>query len=484
MNRTLLILFFQIVIFLYNLTLLFFYTPRELEEKFVLSILVSVGISLFIFFFIKDIGKKLKKQYFRISIFFILGFLIVHFQIYIDYLLGNTKFFNFNYFINTQIAPKALIVSALAINIFFIGYILRIFFQYIRTEPTKIKIYNFNSTKKLEWFIFLLFLGFLGFANFNYFKGNYGRVELGAIATHIQTFFLYSVSAYIILVSYKIKRDNLHLSLIKFLFSFSIPIFILLGIYMVFVLVSGDRGPLIQISLLFFAGFVYTQNKKINPIVYMMSIGLATVLITILGIIRSMKPGASFVERSNQAAELNTTLTAQRSFSPSTFELAISLRTLNAAVDYTKNNGPKYGLVQFNQFIAIVPGLGSLFRSITGYENKDLISADILTHHILGSHPSHGLGTSCVADVYLDYEIFGVVIYFLIFGFFVRGIEYKVFKNHIPNLLIWVIAFVFIYKAIYIGRSSITILLRECIVIYIIIRLFNLRATNYLKFEN
>jgi len=483
MNRTMVIFLIEFFLFIYNI-ILFIKVPEKLENHYIQSVLISVGISLFLFFFIKGIDTKLKKQYFKISIFFILGFLIVHFQIYIDYLLGNTRFFSFNYFINTRIAPKALIVSALAINMFIIGYILRIFFQdLLRTEPKKIRIYNFNSTKKLEWFIFLLFTGFLGFANLNYFKGNYGRVELGSIATHIQTFFLHAVSAYIIVVSYKIKRDNQHLSLIKFLSNFSIPIYILLGIYMVLVLVSGDRGPLIQISLLFFAGYVYTQNKKINPVIYMVCIAIATVLITLLGIIRSMQPGATFSERSSQAAELNTTLTTQSSFSPSTFELAISLRTLNAAVDYTKKNGPKYGLIQFNQLIAIVPGLGSLFRSMTGYENKELISADILTHHILGSNPSHGLGTSCVADVYLDYKTFGVIIYFLLFGFFVRGIEYNAFKDHIPNLLIWVFAFVFIYKAIYIGRSSITILLRECIVIYIIIRIFNLKATNYLKFE-
>lgn len=465
MPRNYFILLLQFAILLFNLLRLID-VSLFVDDNTILTSIVLTFCSVFLFLFFRESNPTIKKQLLRISYLFILGYIIVNFQFYLDFLLGNTQNFRGNYFIYNYVVSKSSIISSIGLNAFFIGYLLKTSSK-IRIKPSK-KIFRMS-----EWFLVVSVLLSFGIfyltADKRYFSGQYGMVELGVVPTFAQTFLYYFVSAYIISLAYKFKKNNEKLSIKKYIFKFNIIFLAVIVIYLLLVLVSGDRGPIMQIGLLFIAGYLFSQNKKIPAKYFILGIVLGAFVITTLGQVRSFKDETSFIERYNKSKEESKKFENYYSISPSTHELAISVRTNHAALDFVEKKGYKYGMVQLNQLSAIVPGFGTFIRLATGLETKDLASADILTYHILGPNPSHGLGTSALADIYLDFGTLGIIIGFILFGVFVRVLEVSSYSEIVPRLLLWVMAFVFLSKALYIGRSSIVILFRECFTIYFII---------------
>ncbi|MBP3942187.1 oligosaccharide repeat unit polymerase [Sphingobacteriaceae bacterium WQ 2009] len=437
------------------------------EFSLIISI-ISVLVSTILFFGFYEPNALAKEQLLRISYLFILGYLIVHFQIYMDYILGNYNKFRGDYLLFNNVVNRTAILSSIGLICFNLGY------TFSLMKGGIIPSYRLSNNSRFNRIPLLLivvstFVLFIGTANKAYFFGGYGTVELGSLATYFQTYFVYGIFAYMIVKSYFLKMKILKSSFMDYVKNLGFLFNLIVATYLILVLTSGDRGPIIQLGLLYLSTYLFSQNKKLKIKYYVLGIFSAAFFITLLGQIRSFQNEGSFIEKYNQAKINKLSFENSGSFSPTTHELAISVRTVHAAVDYTDHFGFKYGIVQLNQLIAIFPGIGSIVRGITGLEGKDLISADILTHHIFGDNPSHGLGTSCLADFYLDFGMIGVVCCFFIFGFWCRYIENSTFQQKLPHLFIWILFFVFLTKSIYIGRSSITILFRESIVIYFFI---------------
>src|SRR5690606_32207441 len=126
--------------------------------------------------------------------------------------------------------------------------------------------------------------------------------------------------------------------------------------------------------------------------------------------------------------------------------------------------GYRHGLLQLNQILSIVPGAGSVFRELTGLGDSDLRSVDILTEF---QNSSHGLGTTVIADLYLDFSLYGVILFLFFFGYFLRILDIKVSGNSYVSLLSWVCFLIFFGKGIYIGRSSIVVIFRDVALVFI-----------------
>jgi len=85
-----------------------------------------------------------------------------------------------------------------------------------------------------------------------------------------------------------------------------------------------------------------------------------------------------------------------------------------------------------------------------------------------GSSASYGIGTSCVADTYLDFGLIGVIIVFFLFGYLTRILEVRAFTRGIESLGILILIFLLFSFSIYIARSSILYSFNKFTLIYVI----------------
>ena len=101
----------------------FEYSTEIINKEHVAILLTIALLSVVSFFLKKEPNSKLKKQYFKHSVFFLIGYLIVHFQYPLDYLVGNISGNDKFIWINQRIVVKSLFISTLGLISFLLGYV-------------------------------------------------------------------------------------------------------------------------------------------------------------------------------------------------------------------------------------------------------------------------------------------------------------------------------------------------------------------------
>lgn len=450
----------------------------NLTSERLVDILILDLISLFLYSFKRKHNDNLKRNFFRITPIFLVGFVIVYFQVYVDYILGNYGEFGHDYLIDNNIVIRSSIISSIALNAFFVGTMLK------KRRGLKFKSDNSNNVKLPEKVMIILtyvFFGiFIGTVDWAYFKGGYGPEEFGGIllsgiTSYANQFLVYSIIGYSIVKTINLRhRKDIHSNenIVKFFLKNYNFYFLTLSIlYLILTLLSGDRGPIIQIVLCFLTSYFLSTKRKLKVYQAVISLALGSLLFTFIANYREFKEDLSFAQKVEKAEEKRLNTARNSSIMPSTIELASSVRTFHALVSYTKYNEHTNGLFQGIQLLGIVPGLGILVQRIFGVNFAELNTAFIATLYVFGPYPSHSLGTTSVGDIYIDFGYLGVLGLFLIFGFVVNYVENIVFSEKNISLFVLVVFFVLLSKAIYINRSTITILFREIMQIYLLIRL-------------
>jgi len=393
--------------------------------------------------------------------------------VYVDFILGNYQVFGHDYLIDERVVSKAAVTSSIALVSFLIGYMLNqtsVVFQ-TRTSQTANK--SILPDKGLITAAYFLFAIFLATVDLRYFVGGYGNANDGIVlegkSYYAHLYLLYSILGIIIInIRNQLVRGNTS-SIVGYLKEFNLVFLCLLFVYGFLVLISGDRGPIIQIAIAMIGGYVIVTKHKFSKVSVFSFIALAALIVSFIAYIRLFTDVESYREKIEMAYERATVTKRNNSISPVTVELAASVRTLHGSIIYTETNGNAWGAFQASQIIGIVPGLGMLAQSLFGFEITEYRSGVVITKLLLGSNPSHGLGTSAVADIYMDFGVVGVTIFFLLFGSTVKSLENKVFSNKMASLFWFVIFFIVLSKSVYIGRSTIMILIRESIQVYIVI---------------
>lgn len=449
---------------LFYLFWLYFNAPKELSATFLQQIVIIAGVGLGFFLFKTENNPELKRQYLRISYLFLTGFFLVHFQIYIDYILGNYYNFGHNYLINESIVPKASVISTIALYCFNIGYLSFNNESYKVPRTKKSKHINLFGQFSL---VLVLFLSFIILTPSAYFKGQYGQIDIGYLPTILQSYLLYAILGYIILVSYNYTNSGEKLTIKSFVLALGVKMLVLIGAYLVLVMISGDRGPIFQVVMVMVGGYLYNSKRKFKAYQIVLFGVIGVLVLAFMGLARTLRDEGSYIDRLKNVSTVQSTYSGMQSFSPNTMELGSVVRTMHAAVDYLDNHDYFYGTFQFFQIIAIFPGLGSLVMNITDVQPAEMNSAVFLSEQILGVN-AYGLGTTCVADIYLDFGIIGVLFLFLFFGRFIRKQELNMFSNEHLTLFALILTLIFFSKAIYIGRSSIIIMFKDAFLTYFI----------------
>ena len=445
-----------------------FYSFRSIDIQHILRVLILVFISLIIFVTRDRSELNYGGQRLTITFLFLLGLVITCFQEYFRFVIGDL-----GYELSSVIVDKSISLSSIGLTSFIIGE-LWITKNRIINKPKRT-----YSTGLIQSLAVLFFVLFLAFTDASYFRGGYSRIMnsggIGIIPTYAQNFYQYCVIGAISLVTwnFKIVNQGEKLNFIKYIRLYK-PLFVIsIIIYCILIILSGDRGPLLRTALVFFIGYIIAANKIVNGKKLLLLLVGGVSIMFFLGALRLTDVSQGWGNRFNEASgiiEGNESLL----FS-STNELAVVIRAQHAIMMYVD----QYGFVGFHALfypiIGIVPGLGLLYETIFGIKQEKIISAYVATNY-MGA--DHGMGTTCLADLYLSYGIVPVILFMFFLGMFLRNIEYRVFSGN-STLPGWVCFFALMGAAIGIGRASAIAPFRDILYILLFIFLTQTKTTSF-----
>lgn len=461
-------------IFLVITISLYFSETLTMDRSIMLFLLGFVLFSLIIFVIKKENNKNLQGQVLKHSYLFLIGYLIVSFQFYIDFIIYNIDENYQEIWVNRSIVVKSMVIVTSGLLTFLIGY--------STTKFDKASIIKNKSVKKIinTKFIFIIWvLSLLVFyltVSPLYLLGYYGKegAEIGRIPS--LALFLFHSTFYVLLIQ-KLRNlktyNNYNLTVKEYLKKMGLSFTSIVFIYLATVLFSGDRGPLMTVGVSMFAGYVYLNKRKLKFLRIIPFFILGVFFISLLGKARSLERDISLFDRISLVFNDDIKVVEQESFLEPTKELAKSVLTTHAAINYIDYSGNyTYGRFQFQQIANSIPFFSNFYPLIfTDNHKKFSSSASYITWIIQGDDPFFGNGTSSTADLYLDFGFLGVLLGMLSFGFFIRYLEVIFYAEELISLPFQVLSFVYLTNAFYLGRSSLLFNIKICSVIYIILLL-------------
>lgn len=444
------------------------YYATEYGTISIFSLLESIGlamISSMIYMYSKD-NRSIRGQSFTICNLFLISFFIVHFFSPMSYSLNITDYiknmqkFDTNY-LNAGIRAASCMYTAAILGI--------ITTQTPFKKGIKIK-FSFNIGKVLTFLMSLFLIIFYIFTDKRYFQtGGNGLVlnqigwnPLGYVA---QTSFIACFIGNIIFRIYKFKS----LSVAQYLKSFSVFFYIISIIYLYLVLSSGDRGPILDLSLSFFAGYIFINKIKVNKSVFIIGTISCALFLSFLGFLRVGSNDLSFTKMFQASENLVEYYTEKNTLFTSTEELSGVVGSYQVIYEYVEEQDCVYCIGIVNQILGIVPGLRPILYSVINFNPENYGTAYLATSLMSADH---GMGTTCAAEIYFNVKFIGSLIIFFLFGIFIKKLDLTAYEDS-PKLILFIFGFCYLIKAIYIGRSSIFEPLNLCIYTYVYLTLTN-----------
>lgn len=473
--RNIVILTLELIVLTILLALYYVFSPSNFDVGYLILILGLVLFSIFIFNF-RKVDNVLKGNFITITTLFVFSFVIVHFQFYIDFVLGLRDDLSLTYYLDYNIIPKAALISSTSLVAFLMGNLIFILFKRNNIKSIQnyqVQDYSF-SFNFLRLLILIFFVMFVFVTPVEYFKGGYhDLMNSGGISylqykiNHLLQIFIW---AYLICYTIKVSKDGVSISILKFIKNLGFSFLTILSLYFLLNLIVGDRGPLVVIVIMLVTGYYISQKKKISFKGAIISIFLAATILQFVAFLRMTDGNLSISDRIDSALITQSErkeLKSDNSILPVTTELATSIRAYHAAVMDQESSDILYGRANIGYIISIIPGLGLILQDILGI--KFLGTAEYITD-IMGA--KHGMGTTVLADTYLNYGFYGSVFIFFIFGYFFAKLDSKAYLNFSNSSLISQILFLlFISYAVIMGRSTFIFVLSNFLLVYIVIKI-------------
>lgn len=410
----------------------------------------------------------------------LISFWIVNCQVYLDLLLGivNSDLY---LFIDSKLVNQGALLSAIAFTAFALGYKGSSNYENkVKKSPSR---YNTMINSFLVGFQLICFIWWVSSLTAADFSGS-NYAESGAynkgntLSGYAEVFF---VTSQILSLTYFLKKDNKSDTFWSFISNVSWIVLVTSGSYIVIRLMSGDRGGAIYTALLFFFAYVYKTRKKVKLIPVLIAVVLGSVVVTSIGLTRVDNYDLSFTERMSYS--VNNRDLIDPSLSPFTRELANSVFCTHVALNQTENLGQPYmqGLFHLCYVLKFIPFLGNHVI----YNNLRIpriyqSSSEYVTVAYSGQYYNSGLGTTTIADNYLEFGVVGVIIGLLVIGFVFKKVDACLLLADIKKTPVWMITFTLVmcYGSLYIPRGIFFMFLRNwfyAIVVYGIVKALALK---------
>ena len=288
----------------------------------------------------------------------------------------------------------------------------------------------------------------------------------GTTSSNYEMFF-YDVTI-VILISIIINSNGVQINSIKeFAKKGSILSWMIICLYCLLRLVSGDRGPALYMALAVFFAYLIASRKSIRLSKILLFAIIGAFILNLVGIARSLSLDKSFSERVTTAfTEFSGSSEArfsEKTILPITEELAMSNRCNQIAIDLVDNGEDNYhyGKYCFYQLIQCIPFVPS-FLAHTLNIPEDELSANIkMTDIYYGRHDFAQIGTTVVADSYFDGGIIGVILMLFFCGWAFRKVDCGVCISPPSNWFQIAVVILFASMAVYIPRSTLIIQLKQ-----------------------
>jgi hypothetical protein len=406
---------FFVLIFL---LILFLVVPKGADEWVIWPCLL-----IFYFYFLTSIRKPIIivpgiPTFFKIEVFFLLFYFILFYLPYQKYVLGlyNLKE---NFFLqNTYIEYTN--ISILACTIGLISFMEGIQKKIYLKKKYKIKEYSQVQYNKLFNVVFIFLIILLAIFSLtglqSYLVNTYTGSDTGDTTTN---------GIYFIISVFMLFLSGFSLMFYKKFNKFKYFFYVLCLSYSILLLISGDRNTFFIIAVSLVAGF-YTYVKKINRLKIILYVFAALYLYQIIEISRnSEERGLNAIVSAMSVWDETTTddKVDKSSFSITTTATRIGFVMVPEKIDYF------YGKFKIIGIAGIIPYSRSLF---VDPKDKFVTSTDVL---ILGSGTTWSVGSSIIADIYVDFGILGVIILMYFLGYFANFIQQKAQLNN--NSIKW-----------------------------------------------
>lgn len=303
--------------------------------------------------------------------------------------------------------------------------------------------------KKLLWLSVALFVLFLMLAGNNFLSGGIYKGQGGSSAGEggsVYIYILFRLSLLLLTVFVVLKsRDRYKFSFLSWLSRFDRKYLLLAGSFVFLFLTIGDRGGPLELIITFLVLFG-TLVKPIKAKDFILIIIFGSILLTLVGIGRSSDSGDNILIAGAQSAELSSGYDL-------TINLANSAKTLYIALnDVPHYHDYFYGKLWLGSLLGSVPFAQNIYLKLSGSKVYELSSAGYITYLRFGLNPPTGEGTSLIADIFLNFGLFGVILFMFLLGLFFKKVqnEFKLNKN-----IYWIITAAMLASvAFYMGRSS------------------------------
>lgn len=291
---------------------------------------------------------------------------------------------------------------------------------------------------------------------------------------------LLTTAIIIVLAIYTKTLDTCeHISLGTYLKKLPKLFLIVSGLYMTLRLLSGDRGPVIYTFCAYLYSYLMASKAHIKFRYVAVLLVAGAIGVTLLGVARDLNKDMDFAQRIKAATTEMKAADEVPTISSATQELANSVNCTFIAVQDIKQKKTEYRMGEYNFYALIgsIPGSSFVLTKFFGVNLRDKMSSEYITVSHFGPYYPLGLGTSAVADLYLDFGIIGAVIVFLLMGIFYRKIDYEYVYAQTAGLSIfWMIIVLKISSySIYTPRSCFSSTISAALyiaILYFVVNLF------------
>lgn len=411
----------------------------SLNIEYIKFLCIVTFISL-IFHFVSNF----ERNYFRIDVIFIIGFMIVHFQwaIMLSFSSITPLYLTFN-IVDHNVINFGVWLSSLGLISWLFGY------NITNPKTAEFTISTIKFPTRVIYFGWLFFLLFLVASGQHFLSGALykGGGEVTGIANYLRI--ISNALAMLIIIYSFLDRENLNKS--NRFFGIGYHQFIFVTCFVFIFLYAGDRGAAISAACLFL--FVYgtwVRPITLKWLVFLIITG--AIILTIVGINRSGEDGIS---------DFFDTLAVSNLYQI-TQELSNSARVLYIAIEDINNGSDyHYGGLWVSKILSLFPFAQSVYLEFVEHRDHAFGTGQYITYLRYGPFSTSGEGSTLITDIFLNFGYVGVVIFMGLFGGVIKSV-YSVMKQK-GNLSIIIVACIFASYALYQGRAGLFDTLRDVV---------------------
>lgn len=439
----------------------YFEDNTPLSKASLSATLITVLVATIVYFSNFEKNRLLRFNFLTLSFMIVVGIIIVHFFDYLAFVVGEHDTIKDVHFIDINYVNTAALCSCASLICFMIGYIA------VHKGLKKHRFICPTKARLLEWLMPVFLIVFYVNAGDVYFKGGYGEISnstgLPLLATLSQTFFISCQIAISVIVMYQRKKG-----LRQYIRSYSLIYYLSLLCYAYLVLSSGDRGPLFQTSICYAAPYFFINSLRLKPIPGFFLLCSAALVLALLGTVRNFDGDLNLAKLKESQEFRTERFQDENIIFTSTAELSNCVRAYHVLYYYCRTEGCIYGLGLLNQILGLIPGLRYILYPLIGID-ADTVTTAVITTQLL--FQDHGMGSTCIGDIYFNFGFSGTLIVFVLFGAFIRKMDLTIYSDYRIVHPFWVCLILSYFMfGIYIGRgyltSSVNVFAYSCMFLY------------------